>query len=186
MTNLVLTGTNSVRAASPCIFHTFPAGRRACCPMLPDCPYVYDSLVALTGVEPVNTGSSMLPRVATGSWRTGDRVVAPPANVMSVVPDITAGNGAESDEIFVCRGSVGLSQSEGGEGPYRRWVSGRVSDDLGVGRRSTYTASGRRYGRNPRPNRHPGHFPTRRFISPAIRGGPKRSQKARSKVDYRD
>ena len=127
----------------------------------------------------------MLPRVATWSWRTGDRVVAPPANVMSVVPDITAGNGAESDEIFVCRGSVGLSQSEGGEGPYRRWVSGRVSDDLGVGRRSTYTASGRRYGRNPRPNRHPGHFPTRRFISPAIRGGPKRSQKARSKVDYR-
>src|ERR1035437_7114288 len=38
MTNLVLTGTNSVRAASPCIFHTFPAGRRACWPMLPDCP----------------------------------------------------------------------------------------------------------------------------------------------------
>src|ERR1035437_7100434 len=35
--------------------------------------------------------------------------------VMSVVPDITAGDGAESDEILVCDGSVGLSQSEGAQ-----------------------------------------------------------------------
>jgi hypothetical protein len=34
---------------------------------------------------------------------------------MLLVPDITAGDGAESDEILVCDGSVGLSQSEGAQ-----------------------------------------------------------------------
>src|ERR1035437_2538475 len=79
------------------------------------CPSVYDSLVALTGVEPVSTGSSMQPRVAPGPGRAGVRAVAPAASVMLLVPDITAGTGTEFEETLVCSGSGGLSQSEGQE-----------------------------------------------------------------------
>jgi len=87
---------------------------------------------------------------------------------MSLVPDITAGTGSESDETPVGGGPVGLSQSEGTH-EMAVSVDGvlfRGPSHLGVGRPSIYTTSGRRYGRNPRPNRHPGHFPTRRFHRP--------------------
>ena len=47
--------------------------------------------------------------------RTGGRVEAPAANVMSLVPDITAGTGTEFEEMLVCDGSGGLSQSEGAQ-----------------------------------------------------------------------
>ena len=57
-------------------------------------------------------------------------------------------------------------------GRFRRWVFSRVSGHLGVGRPSIYTASGRRHGRNPRPNRHPGHFPTSRFFCSNLVGAP--------------
>jgi hypothetical protein len=73
-------------------------------------------MVAPTGVEPVNTGSSMLPPSANlEPGRTVGRAVAPAANVMSMVPDITAGTGTEFEETLVCDGSGGLSQSEGQE-----------------------------------------------------------------------
>src|ERR1039458_9568431 len=94
---------------------------------------------------------------------------------MSMVPDITAGTGSESDETPVGGGPVGLSQSEG---THEMAVSVdralfRVPSHLGVGRRSIYTTSGsRRYGRNPRPNRHPGHFPRCRFHGPISVGSP--------------
>jgi hypothetical protein len=47
----------------------------ACCPVLPCCPYLYENLVALTGVELVNTGSSMLPPVPT--WNLAGLLVGP-------------------------------------------------------------------------------------------------------------
>ena len=57
----------------------------------------------------------MLPRVAPGPGRAGGRVEAPAANVMLLVPGITAGTGTEFEEMLVCDGSGGLSQSEGAQ-----------------------------------------------------------------------
>ena len=87
---------------------------------------------------------------------------------MLLVPDITAGTGTEFQETLVRSGSGGLSQSEGAQERVLS-VDGvlcRGPSHLGVGRPSIYTTSGRRYGRNPRPNRHPGHFPRCRFHGP--------------------
>ena len=71
-------------------------------------------MVALTGVEPVNTGSSTLPPVPT--WPLAGLVVGLKLRlVMSLVPDITAGTGTEFEEMLVCDGSGGLSQSEGAQ-----------------------------------------------------------------------
>src|ERR1017187_2187687 len=66
--------------------------------------------------------------------------------VMSLVPDITAGTGTESDETSVGGGSVGWrSRKEHRRGSFPSTVSFRGSDELGVGRRSIYTtATGRR------------------------------------------
>src|SRR5450759_4843433 len=68
--------------------------------------------------------------------------------VMSMVPDITAGTGTESDETPFSGGSVGLSQSEGAQERVLS-VDGslfRVPGHLGVGRPSIYTtASGEIY-----------------------------------------
>src|ERR1039458_9199097 len=114
----------------------------------------------------------MLPRVATWSWRTGDRVVAPPANVMSVVPDITAGTGTESDETPVGGGPVGLSQSEG-KHEMAVSVDGvlfRGPSHLGIGPPSIYTTSGRRYGRNPHPNPTLATFRQGGFTDPYLSG----------------
>ena len=47
--------------------------------------------------------------------RTVGRAVAPAANVISPVPDITAGTGTEFEETLVYSGSGGLSQSEGAQ-----------------------------------------------------------------------
>src|ERR1022692_401857 len=95
-------------------------------------------------------------------------------SVMSMVPDITAGTGTESDETPVGGGPVGLSQSEGTH-EMAVSVDGvlfRGPSHLGVGRPSIYTTSGRRYGRNPRPNRRPGHFPRCRYIVRDLAGAP--------------
>src|ERR1035437_8659297 len=87
---------------------------------------------------------------------------------MLLVPDITAGTGTEFQETLVRSGSGGLSQSEGAQERVLS-VDGvlcRGPSHLGVGRTSIYTTSGRRYGRNPRPNRLPGPFPRCRFHAP--------------------
>ena len=60
---------------------------------------------------------------------------------MSMVPDITAGTGTEFEEMLVCDGSGGLSQSEGAQERVLS-VDGslfRVPGHLGVGRPSIYT-----------------------------------------------
>src|SRR5664280_494351 len=62
---------------------------------------------------------------------------------MSLVPDITAGTGTESDETPGWWWPVGLSQSEGAH-EMAVSVDGalfRVPGHLGVGRRSTYTTA---------------------------------------------
>src|ERR1035441_6899793 len=62
---------------------------------------------------------------------------------MSMVPDITAGTGTESDETSVGGGSVGWrSRKEHRRGSFPSTVSFRVSDELGVGRRSIYDLCG--------------------------------------------
>ena len=69
--------------------------------------------------------------LATGT--TGGRVEAPAANVMLLVPDITAGTGTEFQETLVRSGSggaVAIGRSAG-ESPFRRWVSFRaLSENL--------------------------------------------------------
>ena len=75
--------------------------------------------------------------------RAVGRAVGPAANVMSLVPDITAGTGTESDETPVGGDSVGLSQSEGAH-EMAVSVDGalfRVPGHLGVGRPSIYTTA---------------------------------------------
>src|ERR1035441_3295067 len=71
------------------------------------------------------------------------RAVAPAANVMLLVPDITAGTGTESDETPGWWWPVGLSQSEGAH-EMAVSVDGalfRVPGHLGVGRPSIYTTA---------------------------------------------
>ena len=75
--------------------------------------------------------------------RAGVRAVAPVANVTSLVPDITAGTGTESDETPGWWWPVGLSQSEGAH-EMAVSVDGalfRVPGHLGVGRPSIYTTA---------------------------------------------